>query len=124
MRSPWRFPTCGTLTGHTRFLVRRQDPADGSHTVRLMSGVEAMRAIGWDLGDWRGPPGGGGKFKDGLLRSLAGNAFSGYQAGPILAATMASFQAAEECLILPKETEEDADAASSDDAETQQQRFF
>jgi hypothetical protein len=59
--------------------------------VRLMHGLEAMRAIGWDLTDYLDTPcQGDAASANELLKNLAGNAFSGYQVGPILAAMTAA----------------------------------
>jgi hypothetical protein len=66
-------------------LVRKQ--VEGQTVARLMSGMEAMRAIGWDYADWAEQS---DHFEPDLLYSLAGNAFSGYQIGPVIAATLAS----------------------------------
>ncbi len=93
-------------------MVRKKQP-DGSHVVRLMTGVEAMRAIGWDTGDWRTES---DTYGDDLLRSLAGNAFSCYQIGPVLAATFASFGLPENMLTV-HEKDKDEDVLIVDDVD-------
>lgn len=74
--NPWKFPRLGTLTGHSTWLIRRQ-LENGQVTVRLMTGFEAMRVIGWDVGNWRNAPGCffEGLMTNELLKNLAGNAF-------------------------------------------------
>ena len=90
LKNPWRFPLCGTITGNSKWLVRRVQP-DGSTIVRLLSGVECMRAMGWDLLDWADDtaPGIDPCLNDELLKNMAGNAFSGYAFGPVVAVGLA-----------------------------------
>jgi hypothetical protein len=97
-------------------LLCRRRLKDGSTIGRLMTGIEAMRAIGWDTADWVGAPECFRTLDDDLLRSLAGNAFSGYQIGPIMAASFASFAVPAAMLtIIPEVAQPDGEAEDSDD---------
>eukprot|EP00959_Pyramimonas_sp_CCMP1952_P176903 3697445-Pyramimonas_sp.AAC.1 len=89
MRNPWR-DYLGTLTGRGVWLTRLAS-SDGGLELRLLSGVECMRAIGWGLQHWRDPKSvKQGGYSDTLLRSLAGNAYSAFACGPPLAASLAA----------------------------------
>ncbi len=92
VRNPWRYPLMGTLTGFSKWFVRRCS-ADGTLCARLLRGCEHMKAMGWSLEDYlnveelmEGPAG-----SEDTLKSLAGNAFSGYALGPVLSACMACY---------------------------------
>ena len=93
-KNPWKGPDLGTMVGSSKWCLRRL-LTRGDLVIRMMTGIEAMRAIGWELEDWvfhagRGPA---SIYQNGitdeLLLNLAGNAFSSYAFGPVAAATLA-----------------------------------
>ena len=86
LRNPWKGPSMGTLVGSSHNIIRITDP---SLYIRPLSGVESMVAIGWDMSLFvRGNPY-KDDFSDKQLRSLAGNAFSGFAIAPLLASLTA-----------------------------------
>ena len=74
--SPWR-TTLATITGGAVPVVRYWNR--GKAICRPLFGVEAFRAIGWSPQHWRE-----GRYSDQILRSMAGNAFSGFALAPML----------------------------------------
>ena len=92
-KSPWSSHSMFTLTGSCIPIVRqRRDPPYCAPSVRLMTGVEAMQFMGWDITDFRdidalyALPN-----SNAFLCNLAGNAFSAYAIGPVLLAVVSSF---------------------------------
>lgn len=86
--SPWN-PELGARTSTSRWMVRRAKDAES--TARLLKGVEAMRGIGWDLLDWNGEfQGVPNMYTEDLLYSLAGNAFSAFAFGLVIACLLAA----------------------------------
>jgi len=93
LKNPWVRPQLGTLTGSSRWCVRRQQTATSVPQIRLLTGVEAMRCIGWDLSFWAqlGHANLPAAVDDDLLTNMAGNAFSAYRFCPVAACVMAAF---------------------------------
>lgn len=85
-RNPWK-SVLPTMVGSSKFVIRIVD-ATGLLTIRQLTGVEAMRCIGWDICDWKEDPLRAG-HPDSLLRNLAGNAFSAFAVAPLIAAVVA-----------------------------------
>jgi site-specific DNA-cytosine methylase len=90
LRNPWSIGSLKTLTGSGRYLLRRKlddvEPAE----VRVLNGVEAMRALGWDLQYYNRdtlpmPP-----SAHEQLSTLAGRAFSGYVFTAVALASMSA----------------------------------
>ena len=67
--------------------------------IKPLSGVECMRAMGWDTTHWRYNP--YDVFTDSQLRRLAGNAFSGHCFAAIIAAVVATQGMFMETCVLP-----------------------
>ncbi|CAK0799104.1 unnamed protein product [Prorocentrum cordatum] len=84
LKSPWKYPSIGTLTAHSRWLLRMP-----GNKLRLMTGFECLRAIGWDFEDWT-PHSCEMAARSELGCELAGMAFSGFACAPLLAAVFAA----------------------------------
>ena len=78
-----------TLTGSSRYLMRRQEVSGGRVQVRMLHGVEAMRAMGWDLCHYA-PAAGPDSHDHDVLCTLAGRAFSSYTFSAVAMALMAA----------------------------------
>ena len=94
MQNPWR-RQLGTMTCMAKFIFRYFQ--EGRVHVRQLAGIEAMHIIGFDTSMMPGAsdymPG------DASLMKMAGNAFSGFAAGPCLLSlvmSMRHFKADEE----------------------------
>ncbi|CAK0866664.1 unnamed protein product [Prorocentrum cordatum] len=77
--APWR-TQMQTITAAARPVVRFF--WKGEVYVRPVGGAECMAIIGWDYSFWNDPD--AYKYEDPLLVSLAGSAFSGFAAPPML----------------------------------------
>ena len=83
--TPWLDNRLMTLVGASKPVMRRRR-ADGTVEVRLLYGIELMAFIGWHWDDYA--EGECTMLDNATLTSLAGNAFSAFAVGPVLAATL------------------------------------
>ena len=97
---PWT-PRMPTLTAHSQIVLRYTPAAQypDNKILRLIDGVEIMRFIGWDLSDWN-PSVGNRSYTEALLRSLGGNAFSGFVVSAEVSASLAWIG---QCLLTKQE---------------------
>ena len=72
-----------TLVGTTKPVMRRK--VGSAVIVRMLLGQELMSFVGWSSEDYVN---GRTEVGNGTLISLAGNAFSGFAAGPIFSAAL------------------------------------
>ena len=86
LKNPWR-RMVPTITGHS-VMVCRIARSDGTLDLREVAGFELMRLIGWDDCHLKNGVD-RSEMNIALMRSLAGNAFSAFAVGPILAASFA-----------------------------------
>ena len=67
----------GTPTAHHQLIVRDIN-SDGIVVIRELEGYEYLRFIGWDVSDWNCEVKDRKHYSHEMMRSLAGNAFSGF----------------------------------------------
>lgn len=109
--NPWK-STTGCLTGSGQYWARRLKD-DGTWQYRLLLGVEVMQLIGWDVSMYTSRPA-ATKDANNLLRSFAGNAFSGFAAAAASLALIAAEAAPKpQQLDSPFEKESYLDSQSS-----------
>ena len=97
-RNPWS-TMVPTLISTCSILMRWKPP--GSPTrLRLLTGTELMRLIGWGDNWWAADSCRSMKNDNTLLTSLAGNAFSAFGIGPIVMMALSIFGAVTEPSIL------------------------
>ena len=58
--------------------------------MKPLNGIEAMRAMGWDLAHWSATCSPYATNSDNQIRRLAGNAFNAYALAPLLACVVAT----------------------------------
>ena len=76
IRNPWtRGGALNTITGSSRFLLRKKSAVGDDPIVRLMTGVEAMRAMGWDVQHYHHATLPLDASQHDVLATLAGRAF-------------------------------------------------
>ena len=111
VRNPWTEDVTPTITGSCAMLARYWAPdEDGKRSVvvRLLSGLELFRLAGWGPDMWH-PKTPESLMQDKeLLTSLAGNAFSGFAVGPMLAIGCAMLGAVPHMFTPPEEQPVDA----------------
>ena len=82
LKNPWLTGPMRCLTGSSRMLLRYQQSPSDVPVVRMLLGVEAFRAMGWDRRHWAGyVPGGPFPFPEcdnQTLCTMAGRAFSSF----------------------------------------------
>lgn len=79
---PWR-TSVSTITGQSRIVVRYR--MMGVIVLRPLLGLEGLSLIGWSMNFWISQV----RFSDALLLNMAGNAFSGFAALPMLMSLLA-----------------------------------
>lgn len=80
---PWFKDEVQTIIGSSRLVMRRRDAANVPR-VRLLHGVELLAFMGWGRVDWACRT----ACSHSTLVSLAGNAYSAFAVGPVLAALL------------------------------------
>ena len=91
IRNPWaRNGALNTLTGSSRFLLRKKSAVGEDLIVRLMTGVEAMRAMGWDVQHYHHATLPLDASQHDVLATLAGRAFSGFSFAALASCAMAA----------------------------------
>ncbi len=85
-RKPWTSDKMFTIVGSTKAVMRYKD---GQKTkVRPLLGRELMALAGWSREDYQGDIEAGTTIADEVLSSLAGNAFSAFAGGAVMAAAV------------------------------------
>jgi site-specific DNA-cytosine methylase len=84
-RNPWEADVTGTVMTTTRLLLRvRKESESRGFDLYSCTGMEAMQLMGYDRRSMKDPY----AASDDLFRDMAGNAFSAFSCGPILASSI------------------------------------
>ena len=88
-KDPWK-SQIHTMTGHSNIVIRFRTGPHGATNLREILHFELMRIIGWDVGNWASGVD-RSRWDLDLMRSLSGNAFSGFACGPVLCGMVAMY---------------------------------